>query len=73
MRADWETEHLGLHRYEALRSAIAARFDERAFEPVPFLYRKLRGHGSEVLEQALIDADAIAPLGFRYAGVARSG
>jgi SAM-dependent methyltransferase len=72
MQGDWETEHIGVHGFEALRTALEERFEERAFEPSPFLYRKLHGHSSEVLEQALIDAGAIVPLGFRYAGVARS-
>jgi len=72
MREDWEAEHVGLHRFETLRDEIAARFDERAFEAEPFLYRKLRGVATtEVLEQALIDGGAIRALGFRYAGVAR--
>jgi SAM-dependent methyltransferase len=72
MRKDWEAEHVGLHRFETLRDEIAARFEERAFEAEPFLYRKLRGvTTTEVLEQALIDGGAIRALGFRYAGVAR--
>jgi hypothetical protein len=38
----------------------------------PFLYRLLGGVATEVLEQALIDAGAIRPIGFRYAGVPRA-
>lgn len=72
MREEWEAEHLGVHRLETLRSELAERFEERAFERGPFLHRKLHGTASEVLEQALIDGGAIRPLGFRYAGVARS-
>lgn len=72
MRDDWETSHLGLHRFAALRAAVAARFEERAFGWTPFLYRLLDGVATEVLEQALVDSGAIRPLGFRYAGVARS-
>ena len=67
--SEWEAEHLGLHGFAALREALATRFDERAFEWTPFLYRTLAGIASEVLEQALIDASAIQALGFRYAGV----
>ena len=70
-REEWQTEHLGLHGYDALREAIDERFDERAFAWTPFLHRLHGGAAAEVLEQALIDADAIRPLGFRYAGVAR--
>ena len=72
MREDWEAEHVGVHRFEALRTDLDARFEERAFARTPFLYRKLRGVATtEVLEQALIDRGAIRALGFRYAGVAR--
>jgi SAM-dependent methyltransferase len=72
MRAEWEAEHVGVHGFETLRAELEERFDERAFEPSPFLYRKLHGAATtEVLEQALIDAGAIQALGFRYAGVAR--
>jgi hypothetical protein len=70
VREEWEAEHLGLHRVEAIRAAVDARFEERAFVWTPFLYRKLGGVATEVLEQALIDAGAIRALGFRYAGVA---
>ncbi len=72
MREDWEAEHLGVHGFEALRAAVAARFEERAFAWIPFLHRKLSGVATEVLEQALIDAGAIRALGFRYAGVVRT-
>jgi SAM-dependent methyltransferase len=70
-RREWETEHLGVHGFDALRSGLDERFEERAFEPSTFLYRKLHGHASEVLEQALVDAGAIRAIGFRYGGVAR--
>jgi SAM-dependent methyltransferase len=72
MREEWEAEHVGVHPYETLRSALLARFEERAFAPGPFLWRKTRGFATEVLETALIDAGAIRPLGFRFAGTARS-
>jgi SAM-dependent methyltransferase len=72
LRAEWEAEHLGLHRFDALRAAVGARFEERVFSRRPFLYRLLGGVATEVLEQALIDAEAIQALGFRYAGTARS-
>lgn len=70
LREEWEAEHLGLHGFEALRATVAERFEERAFVPMPFLHRLLRGVATEVLEQALVDAGAIRALGFRYAGVA---
>lgn len=70
-REEWESEHLGVHGYEALRRELDARFEERAFAWTPFLHRLTGGVAGEVLEQALIDAGAIQPLGFRYAGVSR--
>jgi SAM-dependent methyltransferase len=72
LRQEWEAEHLGLHGFAALREGFDARFDEREFEWVPYLHRTLAGVATEVLEQALIDAGAIQPLGFRWAGVARA-
>ena len=71
LREEWESEHRGLHGFETLRAAIAERFEERVFVRTPFLHRLLGGVATEVLEQALVDADAIQALGFRYAGVVR--
>ena len=71
LRDEWRTEHLGLHGFEALRTAVDARFEERAFARTPFFHRQLGGVATEVLEQALVDAGAIQALGFRYAGATR--
>lgn len=71
LRAEWDADHLGLHGYEALRRALDEHFEERALARLPYLHRLLAGVSSAVLEQALVDADAIRPLGFRYAGLAR--
>lgn len=71
LRDEWEATHLGVHGYEALRRELDARFEERAFAWTPFLHRLTGGVATEVLEQALVDAGAIRPLGFRYAGVPR--
>ncbi len=68
LRAEWDADHLGLHGYEALRQALDEHFREEAFVRTPHLYRHLGGASSAVLEQALVDADAIRPLGFRFAG-----
>ena len=68
LRAEWEADHLGLHGYDALRRALDERFREEVFVRTPHLYRLLGGASSEVLEQALVDADGIRALGFRYAG-----
>jgi len=71
LRAEWDADHLGLHGYEALRQALDEHFREEVFVRTPFLHRLLGGTSAAVLEQALVDADAIRPLGFRYAGRAR--
>ena len=70
LRDEWRTEHLGLHGFEELRTAVGARFEERAFARMPFFHRQLGGVATEVLEQALVEAGAIQALGFRYAGAA---
>jgi SAM-dependent methyltransferase len=69
LRAEWEAGHVGIHGEQTLRRALGERFEERAFERTPFLYRLLGGGTTEVLEQSLVDAGAIEPLGFRWAGV----
>jgi SAM-dependent methyltransferase len=71
LREEWEAEHVGVHTSETIRAALAERFEERALEPGPFLWRKTRGAATEVLETALIESGAIRPLGFRFAGAAR--
>ena len=60
-----------MHGFETLRDEVSKRFEERVFARSPFLYRSFGSVATEVLEQALIDAEAIQALGFRYAGVAR--
>ncbi len=72
LREEWEGEHVGLHGEAALRSALAVRFEERAFIRTPHLYRLL-GADTEVLEQALVDNAEIQALGLRYAGRPRGG
>ena len=71
-RSEWEAEHVGLHGYDAMRRALDARFEERTFAWVPYFYRSLGGAATEVLEQALVEAGSIQPLGFRYAGTPRA-
>jgi Methyltransferase domain len=67
--AEWRARNPGLHPYEVLRAEVDARYLERDFEWRPYLYRWLGGPATEELEQALIAAGAIRPIGFRYAGV----
>jgi SAM-dependent methyltransferase len=69
--AEWEAEHLGLHGYDALRSALGSRFEERTFSREPHLHRELGGREAEVLERALIEVGAIRALGFRWTGTSR--
>ncbi len=69
--ADWGAYHEDLHRFEELRSALDAVFEERLFVRIPLLYRYLNGVASARLEQSLIDAGAIRALGFRFVGVRR--
>jgi hypothetical protein len=69
--AEWRTRHMDLHPYETLREEVGARYDERHFEWRPYFYRWLAGPATESLEEGLIAADAIRPIGWRYAGVRR--
>jgi SAM-dependent methyltransferase len=68
---EWRARHSDLHPYETLRVEVDARYEERFFEWRPYFYRWLEGPVTEGLEAALIDAGAIRPIGFRYAGVRR--
>jgi ubiquinone/menaquinone biosynthesis C-methylase UbiE len=65
---EWEDEHVGLHGYETMRTALDARFEELRFEWRPYLYRLLDGGDGAAHEQGQIDADAILATGFRYVG-----
>ena len=71
LREEWEAEHLGLHGFEAMRTAVAERFEERAFARMPFFHRLVGGVATEVLEQALVrrgrDPGARFPLSRRRA------
>jgi SAM-dependent methyltransferase len=69
--ADWRERHADLHPYETLRAEIDARYEERHHEWRPYFYRWLEGPATEGLEQGLIDAGAIRPIGFRWSGVRR--
>jgi SAM-dependent methyltransferase len=69
--AEWRARHADLHPYETLRAEVDARYEQRHFEWRPYFYRWLGGPASESLEEGLIAAEAIRPIGFRYAGVRR--
>jgi SAM-dependent methyltransferase len=68
--AEWLDHHSDLHRSDALVAALAARFDERHFSWVPYLWRYLGGPATVELEESLIEAGAIQALGFRFVGIA---
>ena len=68
---EWRERHPGLHPDDVLLPALRERYEERAFERVPYLYRWLEGPSSEGLEQSLIAAGAFPPIGYRWAGRAR--
>jgi hypothetical protein len=70
--AEWRARWEGLHPSDVVRRELAARFEERFYEDRPYLYRWLDGPATESLEQALIDAGAIRPIGFRWVGVRRA-
>jgi hypothetical protein len=67
--AEWRARHYDLHPYETLRRELDSRYEERHFEWRPYFYRWLDGPATEALEEGLIAAGAIRPIGFRYAGV----
>jgi SAM-dependent methyltransferase len=69
--AEWRARHSDLHPYEELRAEVDARYEERHFEWRPYFYRWLGGPATESLEEGLIRAGAIRPIGLRYAGVRR--
>jgi hypothetical protein len=68
----WRERHSDLHPHVVLLAGLRARYDERALEWVPYLSRWLAGPSSESLEQTLIDAELIPPIGYRWAGVRTS-
>jgi ubiquinone/menaquinone biosynthesis C-methylase UbiE len=73
--ADWEEHHERLHqvhRFEPLRAGLDRHFAEQQFERVPYLWRYLGGPATLTLEESLIAAGVIQPIGFRFVGIPRS-
>ncbi|MBC5815283.1 MAG: class I SAM-dependent methyltransferase [Candidatus Eremiobacteraeota bacterium] len=66
--AEWTAELSDLHTSLAMRAALDALFDERAFSWQPHLSAEFRDSLSERLEIDAIDRGEISPLGFFYAG-----
>jgi hypothetical protein len=52
-----------------LLDALAARYEQRAYEPRPYLYRWLGGPSTEAIEEELVARGAIAPIGYRWVGI----
>jgi SAM-dependent methyltransferase len=69
-RAEWESDHEGLHGYAAMREALDRRFTERFFAWTPYLHLELADI-DEAQERALIETSAIQAMGFRYVGEPR--
>jgi hypothetical protein len=70
---EWRARHSDLHAHTALLAELRARYEERALEWVPYLHRWLNGPASEALEQSLVDAGAIPPIGYRWSGYRPAG
>ena len=68
---EWRGRHPDLHPEAVLLEALRARYEERAFERVPYLHRWLDGPSSEALEETLTSAGAFPAIGWRWAGVRR--
>jgi hypothetical protein len=69
---DWRLRHAGLHPDDLLLRELRARYDEVAFERIPYMHRWLGGPSSEALERSLVDAGAFPAIGFRWSGYART-
>ena len=63
-----ETDVEGIHGAAALRVAVAARFEELHFEPVPYLHAWGLDHALEPVERELIECGSIRAAGWWYAG-----
>jgi hypothetical protein len=67
-RATWDD----LHPSDVVRAELARAYEQLLFEWRPYLYRWLGGPATELLEQTLVDGDAIRAIGFRWVGVSRT-
>ena len=65
---EWRRNHADLHPSSVVLAEVGRRFRQRLLERRLYLYRWLAGPATEPLEQALVDAGAIAALGYRYVG-----
>ena len=65
---DWRGRHPDLHPHDVLLRELRARWDEVAFEWVPYLHRWLGDPASEARERELAEAGAFPLIGWRFAG-----
>jgi SAM-dependent methyltransferase len=66
---EWRWAHPGLHPYDVVRRALDRCYEERDFRWEPYLYRWLGGEETKGREEAMIAAEVLRPIGFRYMGV----
>lgn len=66
----WRADHPGVTPSDVVLRELRARYDEQFFERRPYLYRWLGGTSSVPLEETLIGAGAIEPVGVRWVGAA---
>lgn len=67
----WREEHGDLHPSGVLLRELRERYVETGYEERPYLYRWLGGVATEQLEQSLIAAGGIRPIGLRWTGAVR--
>ncbi len=68
--AEWRAEHEHLHGFDAMRSALEARFRQRAFAWGPYLSEYEPSEGDAREERRLIESGEIRAVGFVYVGLA---
>jgi len=68
--AEWRAEHEHLHGFDAMRSALEARFQQRSFALGPYLSEYEPSEGDAREERRLIESGEIRAVGFVYVGLA---
>jgi len=68
----WRAAHSHLHPYDTVRRELDTRYETRDFCWRPYLYRWLRAPAIEAMEEGMIEAGSIRPIGFRYVGAAKT-
>jgi SAM-dependent methyltransferase len=68
--AEWRAEHQHLHGFDAMRTALEARFRQRSFAWGPYLSQYEPAEGDAREERRLIESGQIRAVGFVYVGLA---